>query len=86
MELEYRKGRVPIMEREEYCDLLIEFLERLPPTMTIHRVTGDAPRDYLVAPLWPLRKAEFLHLLDRELLRRNAWQGKKFDRLANVTA
>lgn len=77
MFVEYQKGKVPILERAEYIDLLIAFLERLPTSMVIHRVTGDAPSDYLVAPQWPLRKAEFLYALDQEMQRRDTWQGRR---------
>lgn len=76
---DYHKGKVPILERDEYVELLIDFLERLPSTMVIHRVTGDAPAEYLVAPKWPLRKAEFLYALDQRMQRRNTWQGRLRD-------
>lgn len=79
MIIDYHQGRVPILERDEYVDLLIEFLERLPSSMVVHRVTGDAPKDYLVAPMWPLRKAEFLYALEQEMTRRNTWQGRRCD-------
>lgn len=76
MEAEYRQGKIPIYERDEYVDLLICALERLPPEMVVHRVTGDAPPEYLIAPLWVKRKAEFLQALDRVLAERDTWQGK----------
>ena len=41
------------------------------------RVTGDAPRDYLIAPEWVHRKAEFLQLLDCEMIRRGTVQGRR---------
>lgn len=76
MELEYRQGRIPLMDRDEYVELIADVLVRLPPGMVIHRLLGDAPADWLVAPRWVLRKAEFLQAVDRELARRDAWQGK----------
>lgn len=76
LESQYRSGEVRVLERDEYLDLFIAFLERLPSHLVIHRVIGDAPRDYLVAPDWVRRKAEFLFQLDREMTRRATWQGR----------
>lgn len=77
---QYERGEVRMMERDEYLDLLIEFLELLPPTMVIHRVTGDAPGNYLIAPQWPLRKAEFIQQLEREMAARGTYQGRLFQK------
>lgn len=73
---QYARGEITILERDEYLDLLIAFLERLPAHLVIHRVTGDAPGDFLLAPEWVRRKTEFLGLLDREFVRRDTWQGR----------
>jgi radical SAM superfamily enzyme len=45
--------------------------------MVIHRLSGDAPPDYLVAPLWCLDKPSLLRAIHAELERRDSWQGKK---------
>ena len=60
MEKMYHAGEVPLFEREEYVRMVCDFLERLPPTMVIHRLNGDAPPDYLVAPQWCLDKPALL--------------------------
>jgi radical SAM protein (TIGR01212 family) len=78
LEEQFRRGEVRILDQDEYVELLIDFLERLPATMVVHRVTGDAPTEYLVAPRWVHRKAEFLHLLDRRMAARDAYQGRLF--------
>ena len=54
-----------------------DFLERLPPEMVIHRLNGDAPPDYLVAPLWCRDKPALLQAIHDELERRDGWQGKQ---------
>jgi hypothetical protein len=74
----YRAGEVRMLEREEYVGLVCDFLERLPPQMVIHRLNGDAPPDYLVAPLWCLDKPGLLHAIQGELRRRDSWQGRHF--------
>ena len=76
MEEMYHKGEVLIMGREEYVGLVCDFLERLPPTVVVHRLNGDAPPDYLVAPLWCLEKSALLLAIQSELERRGSWQGK----------
>jgi len=72
----YRAGQVPLFERDEYAALVCDFLERLPAHVVIHRLSGDAPPDYLVAPLWCLDKPALLAAIDAEFLRRDSWQGK----------
>lgn len=69
-------GNVPVLSLEEYCDILISCLEIIPPEVVIHRVTGDAPRRTLAAPLWSLDKKAVLNTINKELRQRNTWQGK----------
>jgi radical SAM protein (TIGR01212 family) len=77
LEKMYRAGDVCTLERDEYVGIVCDFLERLPPNLVIHRLSGDAPPDYLVAPLWCLDKPALLRAIDVELERRDSWQGKK---------
>ena len=72
----WRAGQVPVMEREEYYDLLCECLRRLPPDMVIHRLTGDGPKRILLAPLWTGDKKRVLNDLNRELERQHVRQGE----------
>jgi uncharacterized protein len=73
---QYEAGLVRFLERDEYIGLVADTLERLPPEMIVHRVTGDAPRDLLIGPMWSLRKWEVLNAIDDEFARRGSWQGK----------
>jgi radical SAM protein (TIGR01212 family) len=73
----YRRGAVRMLERDEYVRLVCDFLERLPLTMVIHRLNGDAPPDYLVAPKWCAEKPALLEAIAAELSRRDSWQGKQ---------
>jgi radical SAM protein (TIGR01212 family) len=72
----YRRGEVDLFGRDEYVRVVCDFLERLPPGMVIHRLSGDAPPDYLVAPAWCLDKPALLGAIDAELARRGGWQGR----------
>ena len=50
------RGEVTLMERDEYVRTLVDFLELLPPTMVVDRISGDAPPDYFIGPTWCLDK------------------------------
>jgi radical SAM protein (TIGR01212 family) len=76
----HQAGAVRMLERDEYVGIVCDFLERLPPQMVIHRLSGDAPPDYLVAPLWCLDKPGLLRAIHEELMRRESWQGKNWQR------
>lgn len=73
----WRRGDVPLLSRDEYIDLLIEFLSRLSPQILIHRLLGEAPRERLLAPEWSADKQAFLRELDRRMDEMDAFQGAK---------
>lgn len=74
-------GQVRLMDRESYLHAVVAFLEQLPPTCVVERVSGEAPPDYLVGPAWCLEKNSLRRDLQHEFERRNTWQG----RLCRVT-
>lgn len=80
----HRRGEVRMLDRSEYVALVCDFLERLPPTMVIHRLTGDAPPDYLIAPQWCRDKQGLLRDIHAELEQRDSWQGKRRNAAAKV--
>ena len=73
---QYEAGLLKFLEMDEYIKLIVDTLEILPPEMTVHRLTGDAPRDLLIGPMWSMNKWVVLNSIDRELKVRNSWQGK----------
>ncbi|GBG06770.1 TIGR01212 family radical SAM protein [Paenibacillus agaridevorans] len=73
---QYEAGLLRFLERDEYIGLVVDTLEFLPPDMIVHRLTGDAPRDLLIGPLWSMDKWPVLNGIDAELRRRDSWQGK----------
>lgn len=75
MEIEY-PDYVPFETMEEYIDLLIGALEIIPPEITLHRISGDAPRSTLIAPKWSYRKRTILNSIHREMKERGTWQGR----------
>lgn len=68
----------PLFSMEEYVDILIRCIEHLDPTIVIHRITGDGPKDLLVAPLWSADKRKVLNTIHHEMKVRDSWQGKQF--------
>ena len=70
------RGEVRLMDRDEYIRTLVDFLERLPPTTVVERISGDAPRDYLIGPSWCLDRPAVRAAVSAELERRDSWQGK----------
>ena len=73
-------GEVQLMQRDDYIRTVVDFLELLPPSMIVERVSGDAPADYFVGPSWCLDKPDVRQALLAELERRDTWQGKAFCR------
>lgn len=75
---DYRAGKFQALSMEEYLDLVISCLECLSPDIVVHRITGDGPKDLLIAPLWSSRKREALNALHHKMKVQNAWQGRCF--------
>ncbi|MGX7060011.1 TIGR01212 family radical SAM protein [Vagococcus humatus] len=73
---DYVAGRLHFMSQEDYTQVICDQLELIPKDIIIHRLTGDAPRDTIVGPMWSLKKWEVLNGIDQELVRRNSYQGK----------
>ena len=78
LETLYRDGRYRCLDQHEYAELICDFIERLPETMIIQRLTGDPHPKELVAPAWSLRKQETINLIRQCFRERDTWQGKIF--------
>lgn len=74
----YESGQCTVLTQEEYIDLVLHSIALLPPEMTIHRLTGDGPKELLLAPLWSSRKREVLNEIHKQLKQQNIWQGKEY--------
>lgn len=71
-------GEVQLMFRDDYVRTVVDFLELLPPTMVVERISGDAPPDFFVGPSWCLDKPAVKLAIEAEFERRDTWQGKKY--------
>ena len=71
-----KNALIEIMCATAFRDLLISALEIVPPEITLHRISGDAPRATLIAPEWSYKKRTILNTIHREMRVRNTWQGR----------
>ncbi|ABS34244.1 TIGR01212 family radical SAM protein [Clostridium botulinum] len=75
----YESGNLEFLDMDEYVELICEAITLLPPNMVVHRLTGDAPRNLLVGPMWSLKKWEVLNAIDKKMKEDNLYQGKIFN-------
>ena len=74
----YEKHPFPVYELDDYVDFVIRCIEELREDIVIHRLTGDGPRDLLIAPLWTLNKRKVLNEISRRMKETDSRQGKRF--------
>lgn len=75
---EYEKEPFDFLTKEEYIDLVCEAVGYIREDIVIHRLTGDAPRQLLIGPMWSLKKWEILNAIDNTLRDRGIYQGMNF--------
>jgi len=75
----YEKQVFDVLTKEDYLALVVDCLTRLSPDIVIHRVTGDGPKDILIAPKWSCNKRDVLNSLHKMMKDEDAWQGKDYD-------
>lgn len=76
---DYEAGRLPDftpLTQEDYTAILIHCLEILSPEIVIHRLTGDGPKDLLLAPKWSLNKRNVLNTLHKAMRQQDTYQGR----------
>ena len=71
LEKEYQQGKFPVLELEEYVQLVADCIALLPKDMVIHRMTGDGDKRTLVAPMWSADKKKVLNRLNQVLRERD---------------
>jgi hypothetical protein len=76
----YKRAAYQCLSRDEYVDVVCDFIALLPPQVVIHRLTGDPHPHELLAPEWALEKQENLQAIRDTLERRDIWQGKFFSK------
>ena len=79
LEKYYRIKPFHILTKDEYIDIVINQLEHLNPKIVIQRLTGDPMKEKLIAPAWTTKKIDVLNGIDKEMVKRNTYQGSKCD-------
>ncbi len=74
----YKQEKLKFLQQDEYIDIICTSITMIPPNMVIHRLTGDAPRELLIGPMWSLKKWEVLNGIDNRLKELDLYQGKNF--------
>ncbi|MFV0382031.1 MAG: TIGR01212 family radical SAM protein [Breznakia sp.] len=74
---QYMQKKFSLLSFDEYVDTVIKQLEYTPKHIIIQRLTGDGDKCTLLAPLWSLNKTAILNAIDKEMVKRNTYQGKK---------
>jgi len=75
----YKQKKLEFLSQDEYIDIICTAITMLPPDMVIHRLTGDAPRELLIGPMWSLKKWEVLNGIDNRLAQLDLYQGSEFE-------
>lgn len=75
----YKEKPFHVLTKEEYIDIVISQLEYLNPKIVIHRITADPDPKSLIEPFWLLKKFCVLNDIDKEMKKRNTYQGIKID-------
>lgn len=77
LEKMYQEQKFKLLTKEEYIDIVINQLELLREEIVIHRITGDPKLDELVEPSWLIKKFCVLNDIDKEMVKRDTYQGVK---------
>ncbi len=74
----YRNSEVKLPTLEEYTEIVIGCIKRLPPNMVIHRITGDGAKNKLIAPKWSMDKKRVLNYMNAQFKQQNLVQGELY--------
>lgn len=77
MAAEYENGGFELMSLGDYVDIIVSQLELFSEETVIQRLTGDGAADALIGPLWSLKKFVVLNEIDKEMARRDTYQGAR---------
>lgn len=77
----YQEKKFKVLSKEEYIDIVIQQLEYLRPEIVIHRITSDPDPKNLIEPAWLIKKFCVLNDIDKEIKKRNTYQGKKLEEM-----
>ena len=76
----YKEGNYSPISLEYYLECLCYIITHISPQIVIHRISGDAPKDILVAPIWNSHKKWILNGFNKKMIDENLWQGKFYEK------
>ncbi len=76
----YKEGNYSSISLEYYLECLCYIITHISPQIVIHRISGDAPKDILVAPSWNSHKKWILNRFNKKMIDENLWQGKFYEK------
>ena len=79
LEKMYLEKPFHVLTKDEYVDIVCDQLECLDPKIVIQRLTGDPMVSDLVCPEWLVKKVQILNDIDKEMIKRDSYQGKNVD-------
>ena len=75
----YEQGSYTPITYDEYMDSLCYIITHLRPDIVIHRISGDAPKDLLIAPDWDIHKKWVMNGLFKRMNNEDLWQGMYYN-------
>jgi radical SAM superfamily enzyme len=75
---EFEERPFELLRYQEYRDLVVDFLELLPPDIRLERLFAQVPKDLLLGPIWDMSKVEIQSGIEQELERRRTYQGRLY--------
>jgi uncharacterized protein len=72
------QGELGLLGKQDYVSTVCDILEILPPAMVVQRLTAEGYRDIFLGPAWAANKLDVLNAIDRELEKRDTWQGARY--------
>lgn len=83
---DFEKGLLAPLTKNEYIAILLDCIAHLSPDIVIHRITGDGPKELLLAPTWSQNKREILNTIAHEMKRQHLYQGCRLQEKGNKTS
>ena len=75
----FNEGRIKLLSKEEYIDIVATELSYLKPEIVIHRITGDPEADNLIEPKWLIKKRQLINDIDKYMVKNSLYQGCKYN-------
>lgn len=74
----YKEENYSPISLEYYLECLCYIITHISPEVVIHRISGDAPKDILVAPSWNSHKKWIMNGFNKKMIEEDLWQGKYY--------